>query len=253
MGDREFSYPGFILIRIGTSLRPHREPIGYGGSGSIHLAEILDDKIKQRLPPTMKNLSAVVKFVADGDKNNRAMVAFRQEVAIMWNLRDSPNIVPILAYSENPCGIVMPYLEMGSLESVIYADNPASRNVLLSLISDISRGLLAMHRAGIAHLDIKPANVLIHKEHGLLRSLLTDFGVSQIVSGAYQTVRAFSRSQIQGHTFLYAPPEILLRRIPDLNGLLAVDIYSFSLVILTTLNRQRPWKLEGSLGRLGTT
>jgi serine/threonine protein kinase len=200
MGDREFSYPAFLLINIGEKRRPHPEPLSSGGSGSIHLAEVLDDKIKRRLPQNMQDVRIIIKFVTDGNTSDRAMVAFRQEVAIMWNLRDSPYFMPILAYSEIPCAIVMPYLEMGSLESVIYTDNPVPRCVLISLILDISRGLLAMHRAGIAHMDIKPFNALIHREHGLLRGMLTDFGVSQIVSGGDQAVQAF-----RNHSCVVAP------------------------------------------------
>jgi serine/threonine-protein kinase len=114
----------------------------------------------------------------------------------------------------------------------------------MPLLSDIARGLMAMHRGGIAHMDVKPANVLIHNEYGLLRAMLTDFGISQIVSGADRTVRAFSRSQFHGHTFLFAPPEILLRRVPNLTSLLFADIYSFGLIILASLNREDPWRLE---------
>jgi serine/threonine protein kinase len=155
------------------------------------------------------------------------LFAFRQEVAIMWLLRDSPYTAKLLAYSEYPCVIVMPHYDLGSMLALIESNAIISKNMVLGLIFDVARGLLCMHELMVAHLDIKPANVLIDvSSTGRYSAALTDFGISKVLSGHELAVKNFVMSKLFGRSFLYAAPEVLENRIENSIGYLAVDVLS---------------------------
>lgn len=54
-----------------------------------------------------------------------------------------------------------------------------SENSWKSIIYDVISGVGEIHRRGIAHLDLKPNNLLMRKDG---RVLITDFGLSQDMS-----------------------------------------------------------------------
>jgi serine/threonine protein kinase len=61
---------------------------------------------------------------------------------------------------------------------------PLSNNEVLVVASDLLDAIIAVHRAGLLHLDVKPANVLVVAD-GTIR--LADFGLAQQAQGARAT------------------------------------------------------------------
>lgn len=107
-----------------------------------------------------------------------------------------------------------------------------------------------MHNAGIAHCDIKPANVLLEESDDRLVAIVTDFGISLLVDESETAkVSGFSLSTLKGASVMYAAPEVLLRikkRIPDEktpNIFFRGDSYGLSLTIYQMLIRSSPWTL----------
>ena len=86
----------------------------------------------------------------------------------------SPGIVEIIDhgyYNESPC-IVMPYYKNGSL-----AGKTLSYDVIRDIvIPDVSQGLKYLHKNGIIHKDIKPANLMISNDGRHIH--IIDFGIS---------------------------------------------------------------------------
>ncbi len=81
-----------------------------------------------------------------------------------WSLQDS------LAFA------VMDFYQQGSLQDAMPVLGPFDDFSTWRLMEDLLEALNAAHQAGILHLDIKPANVLLDENGGFV---LTDFGLSQ--------------------------------------------------------------------------
>jgi serine/threonine protein kinase len=69
----------------------------------------------------------------------------------------------------------MEYLELGTLEEPA---RPLSREEVLIAVADAAEAVHALHENGVAHRDVKPANVLLH-EGG---AKLSDLGLSQLLT-----------------------------------------------------------------------
>jgi serine/threonine protein kinase len=109
-----------------------------------------------------------------------------------------------------------------------------------------------MHRASIAHCDLKPDNVLLEPILGptgpFLRPLLTDFGVSRIVSQQPLAVKHFAVTHVKAASMRYAAPEIVwtFMRQGELSTepciIFGGDVYAFALTLYECLSRRRPWQ-----------
>ncbi len=104
-------------------------------------------------------------------------------------------------------------------------DDPLTEADVLSMGSDICRGLVLCSRYGIVHRDIKPDNIFISPSGNYK---LGDFGIARIVE---QTTQALSRKG----TYAYMAPEVYWGKDYDQR----VDIYSLGLVMYRYLNDGR--------------
>ena len=89
-----------------------------------------------------------------------------------------PHIVDILEAFEanNTCYYVMEYLEGGSFDSYIKAENGLSESEALTCIRQIGEALQFMHNNRMLHLDLKPKNIMRRKDGSIV---LIDFGLSK--------------------------------------------------------------------------
>jgi len=102
---------------------------------------------------------------------------FLREIEIAASLTH-PNIVPVFDSGERS-GIpffVMPFEEGGTLRSHLEREGQLSIRSAIRLAHDILEALRCAHSHGVIHFDVKPENVLLSQDHGLL----ADFGVARI-------------------------------------------------------------------------
>ncbi|KAF5582072.1 serine threonine kinase [Fusarium pseudoanthophilum] len=101
----------------------------------------------------------------------------------------------------------------------------------MELCLDIAIGLAALHGCDVAHGDVKPDNVLIFPRVGRQEAFmakLTDFGHSV---SAHQGL-----TSMPAHTPQWCAPEVLdYNHRLDFSGMKATDVYSFGLVVLSTI------------------
>ena len=100
----------------------------------------------------------------------------------------------------------------------------------------IIRALQYTHSQGIAHLDVKPANIIVDSSD-VCR--LADFGCSQRVHDGEGNISFTSRSYLTG-TFAYRAPELLRGRHPSTKA----DIYSYGVTLWQMLTRETPFAGE---------
>ncbi|KAF4953670.1 hypothetical protein FSARC_12355 [Fusarium sarcochroum] len=101
----------------------------------------------------------------------------------------------------------------------------------MELCLDIAIGLATLHGCDVAHGDVKPENILIFPRVGhqeAFMAKLTDFGHSV---SAHEGL-----APMPAHTPQWCAPEVLdyTHRL-DFAGMKATDVYSFGLVILSTI------------------
>ena len=121
--------------------------------------------------------------------------------------------------------LVYEYLSNGSLDKWIFRTNPVftlSWKTRRSIIIAIARGLSYLHeecKEKIAHLDIKPQNILLDDK---FNAKLSDFGLSKMINRDQSKVMTRMRG-----TRGYLAPEWLGSKITE-----KADIYSFGIVMI---------------------
>ncbi len=121
----------------------------------------------------------VAKFPCPGRTGERgAREAFVRERMIAARM-DSPYVARIIALPpENQSQVytLMPWYEGETLEARLRRGLPGIAEGL-AIATRLASGIIALHRLGVIHRDIKPDNVLVEQDGGVR---LIDFGVARI-------------------------------------------------------------------------
>jgi eukaryotic-like serine/threonine-protein kinase len=147
-------------------------PIGEGGSGRVfratHLA--LDSPI-------------AVKFVAGWIDGGDRLERFRAEARIAASVRHR-HVVTITDFgvADGEPYMAMELLEGCSLDERL-TDGLVTPAEAVDITCQLLAGLDAVHRAGIVHGDVKPANVFLTPDPDGAFARLLDFGVSRAAHG----------------------------------------------------------------------
>lgn len=162
----------------------------------------------------------------------QAMRRITREVEMLARV-SHPNVVTVHDLVRMPDGdgevtphLVMELVEGTSLRDLLALRGPSPRSVLVVL--GVLDGLAACHRAGILHLDIKPANVLVTDVGG---TKIVDFGIARAASDATATVAG---------TPHYMAPEQYDGRADERS-----DVYSVGCLLFETLTGRAPF--EGTM------
>lgn len=144
------------------------ELIGQGGQGKVYKA--LDTKLKR--------IVAVKVFTADDHHRRQKLASFKYEARLASAL-NHPNICTIFGLFEDEyqtC-IIMEYVEGKNLYEL--ADQkPLDISSALGIVIQVTSALVAAHRQGIIHRDIKPRNVMV-TENGHV--IVLDFGFAKLL------------------------------------------------------------------------
>lgn len=165
-----------------------------------------------------------VQVASDGHASFHLRLLLAQEFRVMASLRH-PNIVSVLDYGFDD--EQMPFFTMELLndaKTLTTAASGQSLAVKVELVVQILRALSYLHRRGILHRDVKPANVLVIRSGESLNAKLVDFGLSMLRSG-----RVESDGEVSG-TLGYLAPEVLRGRpVTEQSDLYAVGAVAFEL------------------------
>jgi serine/threonine-protein kinase len=205
--------------------------VGAGGMGMVYLARQTRPArhvaVKLLKPPVGLHSEAYLEFLA----------RFRREADVIAQL-DHINILPIYEYGEqdNLAYLVMPYLNGGSLRTLLTERGKFAPKEALTYIEQAASALQYAHEHKIVHRDIKPANMLFHADG---RLVLVDFGIARIV---HDDTSATEESLTKTGNFMgsveYMAPEMVEGRNVDYRA----DIYELGIVLYQMLTGRVPFQ-----------
>ncbi len=198
-------------LPIGTTLQHGvfvlGEEIGRGGSGFTYRARDTslqrDVALKEFFPFGSTRVGAQVQS-SNAIEYSQMRAAFVEEARNLARFAHR-NIVHVFGvWEENGTAyLVTEFLDGQTLQEIVEERDALPQNEALDLIHPVCEAVDAVHRGGLLHGDIKPANVIRCRDG---RVVLLDFGLTRPVpTGAYLTTLLVPQSA-QG-TSGYAPLE----------------------------------------------
>lgn len=134
------------------------------------------------------------------DTEEDEIMDVQQEIQFLLELKNVPNVTRYygLFLNDTKLWIIMDYCAGGSVRTLLKPGVFEEKYVGV-LLREVLYGLLAVHKLGVIHRDIKAANILISKEGHVQ---LCDFGV------AAKTLNLAKRTTMAGTPFWMAPEVI---------------------------------------------
>ena len=193
-------------------------PLGRGAAGGVFLVE---DRIRGGSPVALKRIHA------RSDELLRA--SFQREFVVLASLA-LPGVARVLDFGlaepegDDPGGpfFTRTYVEGEPLDDASAGLSPAAR---VSLLRRVARVVAPLHRMGIAHGDLKPANVIVD---GAGRPHVIDFGLARLPHDRE------ARGGVGTPAFM--APELLKGKEPSV----AADVYALGATLWALLTGAPP-------------
>ncbi|OZM71062.1 serine/threonine protein kinase [Amycolatopsis antarctica] len=142
-----------------------------------------------------------------------------------------PNAIVVFDIAEHdgdPC-LVMEYLPSKSLSAVIGESPLMPVREVARIGEQVAAALVAAHRAGIVHRDVKPGNILIDST-GITK--ITDFGISRATGDL-----ALTQTGLIGGTPAYLAPELARGADPAPSS----DVFALGATLYHAIEGQPPY------------
>jgi serine/threonine protein kinase len=157
--------------------------LAHGGFSSVYLARQLADQIqvaiKEYLPRKLAHRTWYNAVVPNDDESRpmylRGRALFFEEAKVLSKLKHH-NIVEVINFfkANETVYLVMTYDYGVTLDKILHKKSlPITEEFLLTVFTNLLKGIDLIHKYGLIHLDIKPANILIRANYD---PLLLDFG-----------------------------------------------------------------------------
>ncbi len=207
------------------------EEIGQGGMSSIYRAAHLKTK---------KTVAVKILFPHYSVRRKKVEKALQEkqiegEIACKLN---HPNVIN--TFISGKCGgsfyFIMEYVDGMPLQRLIEYTTPKFEQKL-SIMRQAAEGLSYIHKTGIIHRDICPANILVSKEG---RVKIIDFGLAVLRRGRIRKMAE------RAGTPTYMSPEQIRTLPADERS----DIYSYSAVLYTFFCGRPPFSGNDSYARM---
>lgn len=229
------------------------EPLEMGGlvlqpgtviDGYVFLREVGSGGMARVLLAKAPSGELVALKVLRQSRFRTGLARFRREFRALSRIHH-PNVIRVDAYGDvhgHPY-IAMEFVDGPDLHSLIRsfrAWEPAKRwRRCEEILVDLCRALVAIHKRGLVHRDMKPSNVLIAKD-GTCK--LTDFGIVKDLDPAHDP----HLSTTLVGTWAYASPEQITGNAIDHRS----DLYSLGVILFAMLTGKRPFVANDMAGYL---
>jgi serine/threonine protein kinase len=212
----------FRVVKPGTILNNRyqlEEKAGDGGLAQVYRATdlMLGRKVAIKIMDT--SLSG------DINRLNRFQLEARAVAAL-----DHPNILPIydIGLLTDTAYLVMPFISGGTLASRLKSAGKFSLAEACTYIEQVASALDFAHSNTIIHRDVKPSNILLHKDN---RPMLADFGFAKFMPDGQEEANTQALGTVQ-----YVAPEQIRNRVST-----ATDQYSLGIVFYQLISGSVPF------------
>lgn len=195
------------------------ETLGQGASGTVFRAR-----------HTLIGRIVAIKLLQTGLGSDEWRERILREASIVGEL-SHPSIVTLYDVGIDPSSgapyLILEYVPGRTLEKLLATGRVPLQNAL-AWGKDLARALSYLHRHGVIHGDVKPANILVD-ERGRVK--LTDFGVARLMSHTPED------NHISG-TPAYLAPEQIQGVARDFRS----DLFSFGVVLYELVTGRNPFR-----------
>jgi hypothetical protein len=195
--------------------------LGEGGMGVVHLAE---DRSGHRVALKLLRPHVV------GDEQARRR--FAQEVASLSRVTSDrvAEIVDADPWGPEPY-VVTRFVDGPSLTDHVRTHGPLAEPALRGFAAGLAEALVAVHRVGVLHRDVKPGNVLVEGDPHAPEPVLIDFGLARMAEDPHLTGTGWFLG-----TPGYLAPEILYGDEPTP----AADVHAWAATVVFAATGRPP-------------
>jgi len=226
--EANLAAPGLVIGRLYRVVRC----LGLGRMGGVFLCEVLEEGVGEKLPLVAVKLLS--RSIAKEGERNPLFGRFYREVEAIFRVAH-PNVVSAFQFINHDglIGYSMDYVPGGNLAAYLSERWPLEEWRVLGFLDHLSRGLEAIHEAGVVHRDLKPENILLTPD---LIPKISDFGVAFCGLGSRLTANRALVGTIQ-----YLSPEYLEKGVISPQG----DVYALGVIAYELVTGAAPF---GGLG-----
>jgi len=162
---------------------------------------------------------------------------FRGEARTIATI-NHPGVVEVYDFGDDPefgVYVVMKYIDGESLAHTLAREERLDAEATMRLVADAAEALHAAHEKGVTHRDVKPGNLLLHRDGG---TMLTDFGIARSATAVGHTLTG---------TLLGTASYIAPERAAGQPASARSDIYSLGVVAYQCLAGHLPFAGDGPL------
>ena len=202
-------------------------PIGYGGMGTVWLAERSDGRFDRKV---------AIKFPNFALPNQSGVQRFKREGSILGRLahRNIAELVDAGVSANGQSYLILEYVD-GAPINQYCNEHGLDVKARIRLFLDVLSAVAHAHTSLIVHRDIKPSNVLVRHD-GQVK--LLDFGIAKLLEehGHDREATVLTREGGPALTPEYASPEQITGALVTT----ATDVYSLGVLLYVILGGQHP-------------
>jgi len=230
--QQRFSLPELRIGQVVNNKYTILRRVDQGASGVVY--EVQQDK---------PHRSVALKVIRPDGVIASSAASFERETAILGQLKSSGIAHVYEAGTFEHEGQTLPFIAMEyvvgkKLTSYIHSCDLALHGKM-DLLLQVCRAVQSAHNKGVAHLDLKPANILVD-DNGEVKVL--DFGIARIIDPQARIAALVPDVTLAAGTLPYMSPEQAMpgEELPDAQS----DVYALGVICYELICGRRPFELE---------
>ncbi|KYG10347.1 protein kinase [Sorangium cellulosum] len=203
--------------------------VGIGGMGSVYRARDLE----------LEEVVAVKVLRRELSGSPEVIDRFRREVRLSRKVTH-PNVARVFDIGEHEGDrfLTMEFIDGEALAALLARERRLAVARAMDIVESVCAGLVAAHRAGVIHRDLKPDNVLLGRDG---RVVLTDFGIARAIVPDGEAGKTLGA--VMGTPAYMAPEQV--QGAADIDA--RADVYALGAMLYEMLTGERAWQGDAPL------